>query len=366
VFDFSPGDDLELIVATTRELAERELAPALRRNERTRRVAARAREACAAIGLDRLELPDALGGTGHGAQARVAVNEELAAADAGAALALDPLGPALYPLLELGGVEALRLFAVPLLGDAEARAVLITDGDARLEIGEKLSGHVPWVPADRVDLLVVLHGDEALVIRERLDPQPLRGGGLHAAGAAELRIDRAPIAARWTDAAGAVRARARARLYMASLLTGVLRQAADFSREYALGREAFGRPIAHHQALAFLITDMRTAVDGARVLLQEAAWRVDNGLDASAAAAAAAFVEAIEASRLVGPSGVQILGGHGFMQDHPVEKYMRDARLLGLTLGGVDPARDDAAGALADGDAVVLSHFADREHADGL
>jgi alkylation response protein AidB-like acyl-CoA dehydrogenase len=49
----------------------------------------------------------------------------------------------------------------------------------------------------------------------------------------------------------------------------------------------------------------------------------------------------------VGPAGVQILGGHGFMQDHPVEKYMRDARALGLLLGGADRARDDAAAALA-------------------
>jgi len=366
VFDFSPGDDLELIVATTRELAARELAPALRRNESARGVAAQARQAYAAVGLDRIELPDVVGGAGLGAVARVLVNEELAAADAGAALALDPLGPALYPLLELRDVEMLRAFAVPLLGDREARALLVTDGDARLEIGDTtISALVPWLPADRVDLLVVLHGDQLLLVREGFALEPLRGAGLHAAGASELRLDGAPIAARRADAAGAARARARARLYMASLLLGVLRQAADFSREYALGREAFGRPIAHHQALAFLIADMRTAVVGARVLLHEAAWRLDQGLDARAAAAAA-FVEAIEASRLVGPNAVQILGGHGFMQDHPVEKYMRDARLLGLTLGGVDAARDDAAGALAGSGDVQLSHFASRTKDDGL
>ena len=121
-------------------------------------------------------------------------------------------------------------------------------------------------------------------------------------------------------------------------------------------REAFGRPIAHHQGLTFLITDMRSAVDGARLLLHEAAWRVDRSLEC-AAAAAAAFAEAVDASLLVGPNGVQILGGHGFVQDHPVEKYMREIRMLGLALGGVDAAREDAGRALVgESGSVTLSH----------
>jgi alkylation response protein AidB-like acyl-CoA dehydrogenase len=150
--------------------------------------------------------------------------------------------------------------------------------------------------------------------------------------------------------------RARARLYAASLLVGVLRQAAEFSREYALEREAFGRPIAHHQGLAFLIIDMRAAVDGARLLLHEVAWRVDRGV-ACEAAAAAAFAEAVDASLLVGPNGVQILGGHGFVQDYPVEKYMRESRALGLVLGGLDAAREEAGRALcAAPSSASLSH----------
>jgi alkylation response protein AidB-like acyl-CoA dehydrogenase len=108
-----------------------------------------------------------------------------------------------------------------------------------------------------------------------------------------------------------------------------------------MSRVAFGKPIAHHQALAFLIADMRTAVDGARVLIQEAAWHLDEGNPAESLAASA-FAEAIEASSFVGPNGIQIFGGHGFMQDYPVEKHMREARALGLLLGGFDAAREDA------------------------
>jgi alkylation response protein AidB-like acyl-CoA dehydrogenase len=356
MFDFELGEDLELIVETTKSFSQDELFPKLREHEAARAVEPAIRKTFAEIGLVGLELPESLGGAGLGALARALVNEELAAGDAGAALALDPLGPALYPLLELGGEDALREFALPLLELDGARALFIVEADAELEIGDGVSGRVPWVPSDRVDLLVILHGDEALIVRDGIEIEKLRGSGLRAAGASELRMKAAPVVARWSDPLGAIRARARARLYMVSLLVGVMRQAAELSREYAIEREAFGRPIAHHQGLTFLITDMRAAVDGARLLLHEAAWRVDRGV-ACEAAAAAAFAEAAEASVLVGPNGVQILGGHGFVQDYPLEKCMRESRALGLVLGGLDAAREDAGRALLTASAgVSLSH----------
>jgi alkylation response protein AidB-like acyl-CoA dehydrogenase len=356
MFDFELGDDLELIVETAKSFAQDELFPKLREHESGRAVQPTTRKTFAEMGLAGLELPESLGGAGLGALARALVNEELAAGDAGAALALDPLGPALYPLLELGGEEAVRQFALPLLELEGARAVLVSEADAELEIGDAVSGRVPWVPSDRVDLLVILRGDGALVVQDGIESEELRGSGLRAAGASELRLEAAPVVAEWSDFLAAARATARARLYTASLLVGVMRQAAEFSREYALEREAFGRPIAHHQGLAFLITDMRAAVDGARLLLHEAAWRVDRGV-ACEAAAAAAFAEAVDASLLVGPNGVQILGGHGFVQDYPVEKYMRESRALGLVSGGLDAAREDAGRALCEDSAgVSLSH----------
>jgi alkylation response protein AidB-like acyl-CoA dehydrogenase len=357
MFDFELGEDLELIAETAKSFAQDELLPNLREHEGARAVQPAIRKTFAEIGLAGLELPESLGGAGLGALARALVNEELAAGDAGAALALDPLGPALYPLLELGGEEALQQFALPLLELEGARAVLLSEADAELEIGDAVSGRAPWVPSDRVDLLVILRAECAVVIRAGIELEELRGSGLRAAGASELRLKAAPVAARWSHPPGAARARARARIYMASLLLGVMRQAAEFSREYAIEREAFGRPIAHHQGLAFLITDMGSAVDGARLLLHEAAWRADRGVECEAAAAAA-FAEAVDASLLVGPNGVQILGGHGFMQDYPVEKYMRESRTLGLVLGGLDAAREEAGQALcASTSGVSLSHL---------
>jgi alkylation response protein AidB-like acyl-CoA dehydrogenase len=352
MFDFEFGEDLELITETAKSFATDALLPRLREHESARAVDATVRASYAEMGLAGLELPESLGGADLGALARVLVNEELAAGDAGAALALDPLGPALYPLLEIGGEDAVREFALPLLETDAARAIFVDAADAKLEVGTTVSGSVPWVPSDRVDLLVLLRDDEAIVVRDGIETHELRGSGMRAAGASELTLMAAPIAARFEGRAEAARARARARLYVASLLVGVLRQAADFSREYAIEREAFGRPIAHHQGLTFLIIDMLAAVDGARVLLHEAAWRIERDA-AGEPAAAAAFAEAIEASTFIGPNAVQILGGHGFMQDYPVEKYMREARALGLAIGGLDAAREDAWTALADADSHV-------------
>ncbi len=134
MFDFGLGEDLELIVETARSFAQDELEPRLREHEGARAVLPAVCETFAEMGLAGLELPESLEGAGLGAVARVLVNEELAAGDAGAALALDPLGPAFYALAELGGEQALREFALPLLGVAGARALLVGDADADLEI----------------------------------------------------------------------------------------------------------------------------------------------------------------------------------------------------------------------------------------
>lgn len=347
MIDFDLGDDLAMIRDTAERFARDQLAPNMREAERARGLAPELRRRFHELGLSAVELPEELGGAGLGALARAVVLEELAASDAGAAVALDPLGPALYPLIEFGGVAALSEHARPVIEDLEARAVLVFDDGRHLHVADRsLRGTVPWVPAERADLVVLLDSTGATVVREGIVIAPVQGSGLRAAGAAELRFEDAPIAARWHDADAAARALARARLYVAALLVGTLRAAAEYSRLYALDRVAFGRPIAHHQALAFLIADMRAAVDGARALLHDAAWRADAGLD-FAEPAASAFAEAVEASMFVAPNGLQILGGAGFMQDYPVEKYMREARTLGLLLGGIDAARAEAGHVLA-------------------
>ena len=328
-------EDLELIVATARRFGEDVLVPRMRTAEADRALDRETRQAFEEIGLAALEWPEAMGGAGLGCLARVLVNEELGAADAGAALALDRIGPALYPMLEAGGdLEA--LIEIP------GRVLLACDLDGELSIDSKrVNGSVAWVPASAAEAIVVLAGDEAALLRTGFAIEPLRGAGLRAAGAGRLELADAPIDRLLVSGPGAARSRARARLYIASLMVGVMRATCEFSQAYAQERQAFGKPIAHHQALAFLITDMQMALDGARLLMHEAAWRLDAGLPAEAAAASA-LAECIDAARSIGPNGVQILGGHGFMADYPVEKHMREVRALGLCFGGFDAAIEES------------------------
>ena len=342
MIDFSLDESLELAVRTAQRFADEALAPGQRVHEQARALPAALRAQACELGLDRIDWPEAAGGSGMGALARTLVLEALASGDPGAALALDPLGAVAHALLAFGGPELLAEHAAALDAVPGARAALVVDDAGMLACSAgRMTGVVPWVPADRVDLLAVLTRDGLALVRESVTVEAVPGSGLAAAGPSRLTLHDAPILVSWSDPAAAHRALAHARLDAAALMVGQMNFAAEYARRYALDRVAFGKPIAHHQALAFLIVDMRMAVDGAREMVREASWRLQSGLP-YASSAAAAFLEAIDAGLFVGPNAVQILGAAGFMRDHPVEKAMRELRTLSLLAGGADAARDDA------------------------
>ncbi|MCA1399652.1 acyl-CoA dehydrogenase [Bradyrhizobium sp. BRP56] len=343
--DFARGEGDEIIAETIGRFAADELRPRLREFEAARAVSESVQERFAALGFEALDVAEDAGGAGLGLLARARINRLLAEADAGAALALDRFAPAIYVIETFGGVEAVKSLALN-LGQSGLRFALVMDPGAGDVADARVAGRVAWMPAARADVLVGLGPQGAWVLNEGFAFEPVRGAALHAAGASGVKFDGAPALA-WHDPVRAAHALARIRIYYASLIWGVLSDAARFSRSYALDRVAFGKPIAHHQALAFLIVDMYVAVERLGLLIEDAAMAIDAGEGRAVGAAAAAFVDAIEASRFVGPNGVQILGGHGFMRDFPVEKAMRDCRALGLLAGGYDAAREQAGAALA-------------------
>jgi len=134
--------------------------------------------------------------------------------------------------------------------------------------------------------------------------------------------------------------RAEARLSAAALMVGIARASCDYVAGYLPERVAFGKALSQHQGLAFLFAEMAMAVESVELLVSKAAWDLDQGRSSSAVGA---WLEAREATLMVTDRGVQLLGGHGYMDDHPVEKWMRDARGLALLFGGEDEARFEAA-----------------------
>lgn len=122
------------------------------------------------------------------------------------------------------------------------------------------------------------------------------------------------------------------RPFIASASVGVANSAFEFARDYAKEREAFGKPIASFQAIQFMLADMAMEIEASRLLWQKAAWLLDEGLMAAELSAMSKCYAADMAMKVT-TDAVQILGGYGFCRDYPVEKMMRDAKILQIFEG---------------------------------
>jgi acyl-CoA dehydrogenase len=124
----------------------------------------------------------------------------------------------------------------------------------------------------------------------------------------------------------------RSRPWIAAGATGVIRRALEESRNYALERKTFGVPIAQHQAIQFMLAEMAIAYETTRLLCHKAAWLVDKG-DLQAITSAYAKAYGADAAMRCTTDAVQIFGGYGYTKEYPVEKLMRDAKLLQIYEG---------------------------------
>ncbi len=119
---------------------------------------------------------------------------------------------------------------------------------------------------------------------------------------------------------------------VAALATGVARAAFEFALDYSVTREQFGRQISKFQAISFMLADMATAIDAARLLTYRAAWLLDHG-EPNNKEASMAKLFAADTAMKVTTDAVQILGGVGYTRDYPVEKWMRDAKIMQIYEG---------------------------------
>ena len=122
------------------------------------------------------------------------------------------------------------------------------------------------------------------------------------------------------------------RIGIAAQALGIAEAAFRYASNYAAERTTFGKPIAEHQAIAFKLADMQTKIRAARLLVHEAAWMKDRGMRITEAGARAKLY-ASQVANEVTYEAVQVLGGYGYMKDHPVERYYRDARVTEIYEG---------------------------------
>ena len=143
------------------------------------------------------------------------------------------------------------------------------------------------------------------------------------------------------------------RIGIAAQAVGIAEAAFRYATQYAAGRTTFGKPIAEHQAIAFKLADMQTKIRAARLLVYEAAWMKDRG-ERHAASGARAKLYASQIANEVAYDAVQVLGGRGYMKDHPVQRHYRDARVTEIYEGTSEIQR------------LVISRAIMKEHAESL
>lgn len=357
---FTPNDEQQLIIETVHRFATEWMRSAAHDADERRatppEIIARGWD----LGLLPSAIPEQYGGFGdeHAALTGALAAEELGWGDL--AMALYLLTPNLFgiPLLHCGTDEQKQQW-LPRLTDAAFApftAALIEprwdfDPHALATTAEReyggyvLNGHKAYTPlaADAEAILVYAReggATQAFIVDRHTNGLTVlereQHMGIRALPTYEIRLEdvRVPLAARLGGEQGSHvdLLLNYARVALASLSVGVARGAFEYARDYAKQREAFGRPIAQFQAIAFLLAEMAIEIDATRVLTWEAAWMLDNGQDA-ARATTLAKQYADEAALFVTDRAVQILGGHGYIREHPVERWLRDGRGVAAFLG---------------------------------
>jgi alkylation response protein AidB-like acyl-CoA dehydrogenase len=184
-----------------------------------------------------------------------------------------------------------------------------------------------------VDAFVVPKATKEMVISEREKNMGLKGLATYEVTFNGTKV---PLASKVGGNQGVdfLNLLSRSRLALAAMAVGVMRRAAEHSRDYAKERVAFGEPIGSRQAIAFMIADMFMETDAARMLVWEAAWKCDRG-EEFAKDAALAKNYAAEKCMKVCDGSVQVMGGHGYVRDNMPELWFRNSRAFSTLEGMV-------------------------------
>ncbi len=362
-YDLTPDDDQKLIVETVEQFAAEVLRPAAHDADAATSYPPDLVKQATELGITAINIPEDFDGIAaeRSSVTNVLVAEALAYGDMGLALPiLAPAGVA-AALTHWGSAGQQATYLNEFAGESVPQACLaiaepqpLFDPTAlkttavRTPGGYRLNGVKSLVPAAAdAELFIVaaqLNGKPALFIVEsssegltvRADPSM----GIRAAALGRVELDNVavPLSARLgedgaTDADYS-EAIALSRLGWAALAVGTSHAVLDYVIPYVKEREAFGEPIAHRQSVAFMCANIAIELDGLRLITWRGAARADQGLSFSREAALAKRLGSDKGMQ-IGLDGVQLLGGHGFTKEHPVERWYRDLRAIGVAEGVV-------------------------------
>jgi acyl-CoA dehydrogenase len=350
--NFKPTDEQALIRDTMAGFAAEVLRPLAREADEASAVPASVVERAWELGLVQNSIPEAYGGYGNGRSAvQGAIElEQLAYGDLSLALHVQTPRLLTIPLI-VAGTDAQKQKWLPrFVGDKftvgtaafleprwdfdatslETRAErqgadwVLTGQKCLVPLARDAEAILVYAAApDGLAAFVVERGAAGLTVGERelnmgiraLDTYPVKLDGVRVPADARLGGEGTDVQ-QFIDAS---------RIASAALAVGVSRAAFEYARDYAKERRAFGVAIAQKQSIAFMLSNMAIEIDATRLLAWEAAWRLDKPAPATREAYLAREYAA-KASLKITDDAVQVLGGHGYIRDHMVELWLRDAR----------------------------------------
>lgn len=369
MFDLNLTDEQNDLVATARDFAKSEIIPVAGHLDEEGKFPTEILKNAFQLGLLNLEVPEAYGGLGLSCLTHCLIQEEIAYGCAGVntTLAANMLGA--MPLL-IAGTEAQKdkylgqlirgngdggpLFAAYACSEPDAgsdvagmRTRVTKKGDGYVLNGQKRwitnGGVASWFttfatfdPALKhkgITCFVVDASTPGVKIGKKENKMGQRASLTNDVIYDDVFLPREALVGE--EGGGfkvAMKTFDRSRPWIAAGAAGLIRRALDESRNYSLERKTFGVPIASHQAVQFMLAEMAIAYESTRLLYQKAAWMVDQGkLDSIVSSYAKAH--GADAAMRCATDAVQIFGGYGYTREYPVEKLMRDAKLLQIYEG---------------------------------
>jgi len=367
-FDLSLSEEQQLMRDTLRRFADEVMQPAAREADERSAPPDGFLEAFSELGAMEMAVPEALGGAAEqvSAVSQMLVAEDLARGDMGLAYAaLSPLS-FVHALVHWADDDQ-RASLLPsfLQGDGMAASVAVVErqplfdpgaphtaakkrGSGYVLSGEKalvaLADRAKWflvaaeLPKSGPRLFLVERDASGVEVTEE-PTMGLRSAGLGRLKLDEVRVDQGSVlggAAALKPEGRAVYDDAvnRARIAWGAMALGTSQALLDYAIPYCNDRVAFGEPITHRQAVAFMIANVAIELESMRMLVYRAAGRIDAGLKCEREAYLARTL-CSEKAMEIGTNGVQLLGGAGFIKDHPMELWYRQLRSIGLMDGNL-------------------------------
>jgi acyl-CoA dehydrogenase len=363
MLDFTLTEQQRNIRELAHDFAEKEIRPVAWEYDRDATWPQEIIKRAWAVGLMNSQLPEKYGGAGASYAEGVLIGEELAWGCAAIATTLGINELAATPVL-LGGSEQIKAKYLGMLAEeprlasfcltepeagsdvSAMRTTAVRRGDKYVINGSKVfisnGGYADWYTVyaktdkdagHRGISAFLVPRDETVMVDKHEDKMGLRASNTAALSFNETEVPAANLLGDENHGFKlAMMTLDRSRPGVAAMATGIARAAFEFATEYSKERIQFGVPIAMHEAIQFMIADMATEIEAARLLTWQSAVLLDQGKRNTLQSSHAKRFAADTAMK-VATDAVQIYGGYGFIKDYPVEKLMRDAKIMQLYEG---------------------------------